>query len=149
MPQTEARKILKDAPIMWRRINSIGIILDCNSAPAAPTAQPPWVQVPSPGVQISENASPNGSPAESHFVEPNFNLGPTSANSGSTSPPRHGSQDYEIPYMPYDDRSLHKRRSHKEQPHPQGSSQVVHVDGEHYSLIRDVHGRVKGVVKAP
>ena len=31
MPQTEARKILKDAPIMWRRINSIGIILDCNS----------------------------------------------------------------------------------------------------------------------
>ncbi|MFB5629770.1 MAG: PAS domain S-box protein [Nitrosarchaeum sp.] len=29
--QTEARKILKDAPIMWRRINSIGIILDCNS----------------------------------------------------------------------------------------------------------------------
>lgn len=31
MPQTDARKILKDAPIMWRRINSIGIILDCNS----------------------------------------------------------------------------------------------------------------------
>ena len=31
MPQTEARKTLKDAPIMWRRINSIGIILDCNS----------------------------------------------------------------------------------------------------------------------
>lgn len=31
MPQTEARKILKDAPIMWRRINSIGVILDCNS----------------------------------------------------------------------------------------------------------------------
>jgi PAS domain S-box-containing protein len=31
MVQTEARKILKDAPIMWRRINSIGIILDCNS----------------------------------------------------------------------------------------------------------------------
>lgn len=31
MIQTEARKILKDAPIMWRRINSIGIILDCNS----------------------------------------------------------------------------------------------------------------------
>jgi PAS domain S-box-containing protein len=31
MYQTEARKILKDAPIMWRRINSIGIILDCNS----------------------------------------------------------------------------------------------------------------------
>ena len=31
MFQTEARKILKDAPIMWRRINSIGIILDCNS----------------------------------------------------------------------------------------------------------------------
>jgi len=31
MAQTEARKILKDAPIMWRRINSIGIILDCNS----------------------------------------------------------------------------------------------------------------------
>ncbi|MDH5463525.1 MAG: PAS domain-containing protein [Nitrosopumilus sp.] len=31
MPQTEARKILKDAPVMWRRINSIGIILDCNS----------------------------------------------------------------------------------------------------------------------
>ena len=31
MHQTEARKILKDAPIMWRRINSIGIILDCNS----------------------------------------------------------------------------------------------------------------------
>ncbi|MDH3766565.1 MAG: PAS domain-containing protein [Nitrosopumilus sp.] len=35
MPQTEARKILKDAPIMWRRINSIGIILDCNSTYAA------------------------------------------------------------------------------------------------------------------
>jgi len=31
MLQTEARKILKDAPVMWRRINSIGIILDCNS----------------------------------------------------------------------------------------------------------------------
>ena len=31
MPQTEARKTLKDAPIMWRRINSIGMILDCNS----------------------------------------------------------------------------------------------------------------------
>ncbi len=31
MYQTEARKTLKDAPIMWRRINSIGIILDCNS----------------------------------------------------------------------------------------------------------------------
>ncbi len=31
MIHTEARKILKDAPIMWRRINSIGIILDCNS----------------------------------------------------------------------------------------------------------------------
>ncbi|MGH1521091.1 MAG: PAS domain S-box protein [Nitrosopumilus sp.] len=31
MRQTEARKTLKDAPVMWRRINSIGIILDCNS----------------------------------------------------------------------------------------------------------------------
>ncbi len=31
MHQTEARRTLKDAPIMWRRINSIGIILDCNS----------------------------------------------------------------------------------------------------------------------
>ena len=31
MQQTDARRILKDAPIMWRRINSIGIILDCNS----------------------------------------------------------------------------------------------------------------------
>lgn len=31
MSQTEARKTLKDAPIMWRRINSIGVILDCNS----------------------------------------------------------------------------------------------------------------------
>jgi PAS domain S-box-containing protein len=35
MVQTEARKILKDAPVMWRRINSIGIILDCNSTYAA------------------------------------------------------------------------------------------------------------------
>ena len=35
MIQTEARKTLKDAPIMWRRINSIGIILDCNSTYAA------------------------------------------------------------------------------------------------------------------
>lgn len=35
MPQTDARKILKDAPIMWRRINSIGIILDCNSTYAS------------------------------------------------------------------------------------------------------------------
>ena len=35
MHQTEARKILKDAPIMWRRINSIGIILDCNSTYAS------------------------------------------------------------------------------------------------------------------
>ena len=35
MAQTEARKILKDAPIMWRRINSIGMILDCNSTYAA------------------------------------------------------------------------------------------------------------------
>lgn len=33
--QTGARKTLKDAPIMWRRINSIGIILDCNSTYAA------------------------------------------------------------------------------------------------------------------
>lgn len=31
MHRTEARMILKDAPIMWRRINSIGVILDCNS----------------------------------------------------------------------------------------------------------------------
>jgi len=31
MAQTEARKTLKDAPVMWRRINSIGVILDCNS----------------------------------------------------------------------------------------------------------------------
>ena len=35
MPQTEARKTLKDAPVMWRRINSIGIILDCNSTYAS------------------------------------------------------------------------------------------------------------------
>ena len=35
MSQTEARKILKDAPVLWRRINSIGIILDCNSTYAA------------------------------------------------------------------------------------------------------------------
>jgi len=35
MPQTKARKTLKDAPVMWRRINSIGIILDCNSTYAA------------------------------------------------------------------------------------------------------------------
>jgi PAS domain S-box-containing protein len=35
MYQTEARKILKDAPIMWRRINSIGMILDCNSTYAS------------------------------------------------------------------------------------------------------------------
>ena len=35
MSQTEARKVLKDAPIMWRRINSIGIILDCNSTYAS------------------------------------------------------------------------------------------------------------------
>ena len=35
MEQTEARKTLKDSPIMWRRINSIGIILDCNSTYAA------------------------------------------------------------------------------------------------------------------
>ncbi len=35
MAQTEARKILKDSPVMWRRINSIGIILDCNSTYAA------------------------------------------------------------------------------------------------------------------
>lgn len=35
MNQTEARKVLKDAPIMWRRINSIGIILDCNSTYAS------------------------------------------------------------------------------------------------------------------
>ena len=35
MTQTEARKTLKDAPIMWRRINSIGIILDCNSTYAS------------------------------------------------------------------------------------------------------------------
>jgi len=35
MSQTEARKTLKDAPIMWRRINSIGIILDCNSTYAS------------------------------------------------------------------------------------------------------------------
>ncbi len=37
MQQTDARKILKDAPIMWRRINSIGIILDCNSTYATKT----------------------------------------------------------------------------------------------------------------
>lgn len=35
MLQTEARKILKDAPIMWRQINAIGIILDCNSTYAS------------------------------------------------------------------------------------------------------------------
>ncbi len=31
MLQTKARMTLKDAPIMWRRINCIGVILDCNS----------------------------------------------------------------------------------------------------------------------
>lgn len=35
MEQTEARKTLKDAPIMWRRINSIGVIIDCNSTYAS------------------------------------------------------------------------------------------------------------------
>lgn len=35
MAQTEARRTLKDAPVMWRRINSIGIITDCNSTYAA------------------------------------------------------------------------------------------------------------------
>ena len=35
MPQTEARKTLKNAPIMWRRVNSIGVILDSNSTYAA------------------------------------------------------------------------------------------------------------------
>lgn len=40
MYQTEARKILKDAPVMWRRINSIGIILDCNSTYAANLGYP-------------------------------------------------------------------------------------------------------------
>ncbi len=35
MVQTRARRTLKDAPVMWRRINSIGIILDCNSTYAA------------------------------------------------------------------------------------------------------------------
>jgi len=35
MEQTEARRTLKDAPTMWRRINSIGIIIDCNSTYAA------------------------------------------------------------------------------------------------------------------
>lgn len=35
MFQTKARMTLKDAPIMWRRINSIGVILDCNSTYAA------------------------------------------------------------------------------------------------------------------
>ncbi|AJW71122.1 PAS domain-containing protein [Nitrosopumilus adriaticus] len=35
MSQTAARKTLKDAPVMWRRINSIGIILDCNSTYAS------------------------------------------------------------------------------------------------------------------
>jgi PAS domain S-box-containing protein len=38
--QTEARRILKDAPIMWRRINSIGVILDCNSTYAAKLGYP-------------------------------------------------------------------------------------------------------------
>ena len=33
--QTDARKLLKDSPVMWRRINSIGVILDCNSTYAA------------------------------------------------------------------------------------------------------------------
>ena len=40
MYQTEARRILKDAPIMWRRINSIGVILDCNSTYAAKLGYP-------------------------------------------------------------------------------------------------------------
>lgn len=40
MQQTEARKILKDAPIMWRRINSIGVILDCNSTYASKIGYP-------------------------------------------------------------------------------------------------------------
>ncbi len=35
MRQTKARMVLKDAPLMWRRINSIGIIIDCNSTYAA------------------------------------------------------------------------------------------------------------------
>ena len=40
MHQTEARRILKDAPIMWRRINSIGVILDCNSTYAVKLGYP-------------------------------------------------------------------------------------------------------------
>lgn len=40
MHQTRARKILKDAPVMWRRINSIGVILDCNSTYAAALGYP-------------------------------------------------------------------------------------------------------------
>lgn len=40
MRQTEARMILKDAPIMWRRINSIGVILDCNSTYATGLGYP-------------------------------------------------------------------------------------------------------------
>ncbi|RNJ80476.1 MAG: PAS domain-containing protein [Nitrosopumilus sp. B06] len=35
MHQTKARMTLKDAPVMWRRINSIGVILDCNSTYAS------------------------------------------------------------------------------------------------------------------
>jgi len=38
--QTEARKTLKDAPLMWRRINSIGIIIDCNSTYAKKLGYP-------------------------------------------------------------------------------------------------------------
>ena len=40
MPQTEARKVLKDAPLMWRRINSIGTIVDCNSTYASNLGYP-------------------------------------------------------------------------------------------------------------
>ncbi|RNJ80119.1 MAG: PAS domain S-box protein [Nitrosopumilus sp. H8] len=40
MHQTKARMILRDAPVMWRRINSIGVILDCNSTYACALGYP-------------------------------------------------------------------------------------------------------------
>ena len=40
MAQTEARRILAGAPVMWRRINSIGVILDCNGAYASGLGYP-------------------------------------------------------------------------------------------------------------
>merc|ERR1712070_1138813 len=103
-----------------------------------------WAQVSSPDVVISSKERAGSS----SFVEPDFNL-------GSLAPVQTTSENYDIPYMPYDAPrhwNLHARPASDAQPGvallPGDQGELVQADGGQFHLIRDTSGRAKGVVKA-